>query len=579
MAYDQNPTLHPPADIAPVRPLGFDSGALFLLDGAGQFRRITAKDAEAGRGVYDLFAGGLGGDGMLAEEWLEKFFPPRRERQGGAAWSSVDAGAWLIKACKAASIFDATIELRRLGVWREGPAAVAHAGLALIDAEGSVSPAGCMRAGAVYPTSSPGAFRDMLDPLPEAVSAADMLDLFDEVRRGWGWRRADIDAVAWFGWVAQAALGAFPRWRSHLWVQGQKGSGKSQLIQLGHELLGPLSPQVYSDYSPAGVRQAANGQARAHLFDEAEATGGAGRVEGVIEMARTMSGGEGSLTIRGGSDHTSVAFALHGAVYLASIIPGRLEPQDRSRFVMLELGGRPRATDPAAAEEALLALHERAAELGRGFWRRMLARSVDWDRAHKLASAYVQRLGGEARDGQTIGAVLAGWHLATSDAPMTWDDLEEINDVALALLDDSKAAQEEGEGERCWSHLMNSEVNFGGGEKRRVGDVVWSARGGDASEASRKRLSRFAMRLAPGESIDGSEDRLWIVSGVNKALDELFRSTRWAGGGHRAALLMLDGVKPEPAPKRVGGMPARVLAIPRKYWPDYRAEDGGDSDE
>lgn len=584
MAFDdRSPApLSPPAEGAPVTPLGFDAGTLFLLDGSGQFRRVSAKEADKGSGLADLFVGGVAGDGVEAEEWLAEFFPPKRERQqaeGAQPWSRQDAGAWLIKACKRASFFDAETELRRLGVWRDGAAAIAHAGLALVDAEGGVHPAGVRRGLAVYPAGPAGAFKSLLAPVPPAAAAAELLDLFESVRSGWGWRRALVDPVAWIGWHAQAALGAFPKWRAHLWIQGRKGSGKSQLVQLGHELLGPLSPQVYNDFSPAGVRQQANGQARAHLFDEAEATGAAGRVEGVIEMARTMSGGDGSVTIRGGADHTSVSFALRGAVCLASIIPGRLEPQDRSRFVMLELGSRPAVADPARAEVALDALHERTARLGARFWRRMLARSVDWDRAHRLASAYVQRLGGEARDGSTIGAVLAGWHLATCDAPMEAEHLDELEDVARALLDDALAAQEEGEGERCWSHLVNSTVNFGGGELRRIGDVIWTARGGDSSEAARRRLARFAMRFVAGEAADGADDRLWIVSGPNRALDDLFRGTRWAGGGHRSALLMLDGVKPEPKSQRVGGMKSRVLSIPRRHWPDYGAEDGGRDDE
>ncbi len=574
--------LEPPVEGAPITPLGFDSGVLYLLDGSGQFRRVSAEKADAGRGLADLFLGGTAGGGLPAIEWLTTFFKPRgkRERDDDAfAWSKQDAGAWLILACKVASIFDSTTELRRLGVWREGKAAIAHAGLSLIDAEGVGSPAGVLRAGAVYPTSSPGAFRQMLDNPSDSARAGEILDLFESVRSGWGWSRRFVDPVAWIGWHAQAALGAFPRWRAHLWVQGRKGSGKSQLVLAGHHLLGPLSPQVYNDFSPAGVRQSANGQARAHLFDEAEAGAHSGRVEGVIEMARTMSGGDGSRTIRGGSDHTSVAFELHGAVYLSSIIPGRLEPQDRSRFVMLELGARPRTDNPAQASADLLALHERIRSLGERFWRRMLARSIEWDDAHMMASAYVQELGGEARDGETIGAILAGWHLATSDAAMTPEALDEVKDVAMALLDDARAAQEEGEGERCWSHLMSSVVNFGGGEVRPVGQVIWSARGADGSEASKRKLARFAMRFEPGDAADGSDDRLWIVSGVNKALDDLFRSTRWAGGGHRAALLMLDGVKPEPTVQRVDGRAARVLSIPRKYWPDFSDEDGGKRDE
>jgi energy-coupling factor transporter ATP-binding protein EcfA2 len=164
----------------------------------------------------------------------------------------------------------------------------------------------------------------------------------------WGWKR-DVDADIFLGWVAAAILGGFPAWRSHLYVYGSRGSGKSKLMEVAAGMLGEFGGSVLNDATEAGIRQSRNNQARPILIDEFEpdqSVRNGSKQDGMFALFRRMSGGEGGRVSRGGSDHSAVSFRTLGAAYVTSINHIQLEPQDRSRFVMLDLGQLPITSDP-----------------------------------------------------------------------------------------------------------------------------------------------------------------------------------------------------------------------------------------
>ncbi len=570
--------LSPPIETAPVTPLGVLGGQLHVIDGLGQYRTVPAASADNGIGIAGLFSGETPA-GILSKDWLCEHFPARgrkRDADDAPTWDPKAAGRWLIEACHSKGIFDPDTPVRKIGIWRDGGRALAHCGEFLVDADGAILRAGVVRGGAIYAAAPGGRFRQSPDDdLPQPPSATELLSLYQMICGGWHWRRPRVDPRVWIGWQAAAALGAFPSWRPHLLVSGKKGSGKSALIKLGSDLLGPISGPVYNDFSAAGVRQRANYEARAHLFDEAERDGAIGHVERVIQMARNMSGDEGSVAVRGTAGHESVAFSLHGAVYLTSIIPGHLEPQDRSRFVMLELRSRKIPVDPSAEVGRLRSMQDEADRIGRGFWLRMLYQSSRWDETMVRARAFVQSLGADARDGDTIGAIVTGWHLATSDQPLDDQALEELRPMIAELVKDARVAQDEGEGERCLRHLMETIFQFSSGERIRIADLVERAVRGseDNSAKAGRKLTQCGMRFFPASGGSDHKGALVIAGTQHRALDEIFRGTRWAKGGHKQALQMLAGVEPDPKPRRIGGYQCRCLIIPPQYWPDFTEED------
>lgn len=300
----------------PIVPLGQMLGNYYFISASGEFRSMRAEALEAGRGVRAL----LSGFSRDIDAWCEKHFPAK---DGG--WSHREAGQWIIEKCNAKGVFDPnSADIRSVGVWRdENGKAIAHCGSQLAQADG------CFQA----PTKYEGkcimiAAARITPPDFSPISTESVENLLSQLRALWGWKRS-LDADIFFGWVAAASLGGFPAWRSHLYVCGTRGSGKSKLMEIAAALLGEFAGSVLNDSTEAGLRQSRNNQARPILIDEFEQDESArngSKQDNMLALFRRMSGGDGGRVSRGGADHSSVSFRSLGAAYVTSINHIHLEP-------------------------------------------------------------------------------------------------------------------------------------------------------------------------------------------------------------------------------------------------------------
>jgi hypothetical protein len=405
--------------------------------------------------------------------------------------------------------------------------------------------------------------------------AAELVSVRDRIQSTWNFLGAN-DANLIMGWIGQAALGQYPLWRTHMYINGKNGSGKSTLCEIISDLLGSMSVGVLNDVSSAAIRQSTNLQAHARIFDEAESKGGHGRAEDVIGLFRLMSGAEGARVERGTSDHAGVRFELHGAGLLASIIPAVMSPQDRSRFVMLTVRELKKMNDPAIGAAALSILKEDAEQMGPQVWARMVSLSPKrWDQTFRFYNSLIQGLGGRSRNGDTIGAILAGWDLMLFDDPLLSvlngeadaSRVAKATEIALPLISAASEAEEEGEGERCLRTLFSGLLQKDHGGVATVADVIEPVMQRDEGGLpDRRMLGRIGLSLVQnGEN----EHWLFVANGQNPLLDKVFANTQWRGGGHKAALTTLDDVRPSPTPRRVAGRPVRGLLIPPHYLPGF----------
>ncbi|MEM1429093.1 MAG: hypothetical protein AAGG09_06525 [Pseudomonadota bacterium] len=542
----------------PIVPLGHADGVFYFLSARGEFVSHSATALAQRAHLVALFTGC-----KRPIAWLQWLGPPdKRARDTG--FSASAAADVLMIACAELPLYDASLQLRRRGTWRgEGAAPVVHRGDAVEPWGGAARPSGIKVDGTIYAACAVG-------PAPEKhpCDPGDLLALRDQVRDLWTWGRPQ-DADLLMGWIGQAALGQYPRWRAHLWLTGPFGSGKSTMVRIVSSLLGGMSSGVRKATSAAAVRQTTNGQALARIFDEQEATGEHGHVEEIIELFRLMSDADGALVERGTSAHSSVAFRLYGAGMFSSILPGLMRPQDRSRFVMLSLGRRAPPQNPGAAAQAVAELESAAAFYGPYLWARMLAQaSARWDDSFAYFAGLVQGLGGDRRAGDTFGAILAGRDLLLYDGPP--DPGRHMEAVALVgpLLEDVQEAAEEEEGLRCMRHLMAALVPKDHGGSAHVGSMVASLQTGPDAPvpglADNQLLARLGLRMMEGERYGR---RLFVSNGAHPLRDRAFANTPWRGGNHAAALATLDGVTRVSSPVRVAGRKERGVLIPAAHLP------------
>lgn len=552
----------------PVQPLGMAGGKFHFLTARGELTELSAHAMSSRANLMALVTGAEDAIGHLA-----MLGPPGRRDNG---FNPSNAADKLMMACSALPLFNGSISMRHFGTWRGGTSSpVVHLGERL-EAAAEEDQNGRMIARALYP-----AVPSIAAPATDAATADDLDWIRRRLKLYWNWG-GENDADILIGWIGQAALGQYPTWRTHCYLKGKHGAGKTTATKIVSWLLGGMSTGVKNSSSEAAVRQTTNRMAIARVFDEAEAEEG-GRVGDVIELFRLMSDAEGAQVERGTSDHAGIRFGLYGAGFLASIIPAAMTSADRSRFVILTLGERaqergPGAPDPTAQAVMLEELQEDARELGPKVWRRMLDLAPSrWDKTFRLYNALIQNMGARARSGDTIGAVLAGWDLMLFDTPLIDpvtgdhdnDRLQRAMDIARPLIEVSAVAEEEGEGERCLRNIFGAMLNKDHGGVISVSEHIETMMQStsDPESFANKLIGRIGLRLMKGEE---GQRALFVANGSTPQLDAALRGTRWQKGGHIAALETLAEVVPSPKTVRINGAVRRGLIIPARFLPGWK---------
>ncbi len=361
----------------PVDPLGMAAGKFHFLTARGEMAELSAGAMNNRANLVALVAGC---DDPI--EQLARVARPESKRDNG--FNVAAAADVLMQACSALPLFDPSMSIRNFGTWRgDSSHPIVHLGES-IEAPGDRSKKGRMIARALYP-----AVPSRPSPASGPASIDELEWIRDRIQRFWNWN-GTRDADVLIGWVGQAALGQFPSWRTHMYLKGRHGAGKTAATRIVSALLGGMSTGVKNSTSAAAIRQTTNRMAIARVFDEAEADE-AGSVSEVIALFRLMSDAEGAQVERGTSDHAGIRFELYGAGLLASIIPAPMTSADRSRFVILTLGELDESAEPADQALLLAELQRDANDIGPAVWRRMLDLAPDrWDQTFRVYNGLVQ---------------------------------------------------------------------------------------------------------------------------------------------------------------------------------------------
>lgn len=145
--------------------------------------------------------------------------------------------------------------------------------------------------------------------------------------------KSDRDKIIALGFVAYAQVFTTRRWRPHVWVRADKGTGKSSLLEFVNEII-PNS-QMFQDTTSAGLRQIVGVDSRVCLIDEAE--GESHRTKQLIELARQASSGSKTTIGRGTPSGQALNFNPQMCFFFASIRAADLTPADESRILQISM--------------------------------------------------------------------------------------------------------------------------------------------------------------------------------------------------------------------------------------------------
>lgn len=553
-----------------VRPLGYDHDTYYYLSSL-QDQIVTLKASEHSAGNLLRL--------MDIEAWTVDF--PPRPRQS-VAFDVLAATNALMARCHAQGPFDPQ-RIRGRGVWWDDGAAVVHLGRQIWSKGRMWQPAearleGIYEAGPAWPGL-------LGDPFAGGEGEA-LLDVCRMLR----WRRPAIDPLLLAGWIVAALVCGGLKWRPHLWLTAEAGSGKTWVYtEVIGAMLGPVALRLKGSTTEAAARQSLGNDARPTLFDEAEPGDGMTdeemRMRRVIALLRQLSSDDGSQIVKGGADHKARTFHGVTSACMVSIIVGTINQADEDRFTVLELLAPASATqeDRDGSAAHFDALRQAASVLTPEFARRLFGTAVQHlgtvrHNAEQLASAIARQLGSR-RAGDQIGTLLAGSLLLIDPERLS----DEQAAAYVAGLDlsmcqrDARATDQE----QCLQSIMSKKVNVDTGHgrqklERTLGQLAETALRRSSGEDldvslqdAEMTLGRYGLKAVDGPPDDrdpARQSRLLAIANNHDELKALLKSTRFASGQWRRILIRLEGATPSPDPIRFGpGVQQRATLIPGRY--------------
>lgn len=500
-----------------IRPMGYNGDQYYFLPrSTGQVTAMTATAL---------------GHSLNLERLAPRSFWESRFGGGDVSERKLAnaAGAAMIQACHMVGIYNPD-RVRGIGAWLEKGECVFNSGEHLITPSGTIPSCDYLSpTGHLYPLSV-----SVIADLPHQMEDR---EAFEIVRLATVLNWADpISGYYLVGWIVTSILGGVMQWRPHAYLTGDRGAGKSTIIErLIKPLLGTLAIEADGGSTEAGIRHAILNSSRPVIMDEAEGNSRTDRdkMASVMNLIRASSSG-------GKVINANEEFRCRASFLLAGINPQIRTEADKSRIVVIHL----RNDDRHDARERYSDFRTRLSRLTRGdaagrLISRLIGCAQHLGETLDRISTALHKIGASARFADQHAALLAGvWLLVKRRAPTDEEAGEFIAKVGMTA--DQSAARDEvsGENYKVLSELMTSEVNYDAdGVSRRstvAGMIETVRRGENGAPAATSGLSDL------GIAVVGDMVR---IAKSSPRIARLLRDTPWSGDGWGRHLASLPGAE------------------------------------
>ena len=267
--------------------------------------------------------------------WCEQHYNEFDAKKEEVVFNHKRLATDILSACQAAGTYSETAE-RRVGVWKMNDGQLVVNGRQLWRADGSVLEHG-IHEGRVYPVSGDVGF-DLSTPMATREDVNQVLAAFNSPQ--WIHPMAGEIVLGFFGMsLVSTAL----RRRPHVLMTGPAACGKSTVLEYVRWLLGSLAYGCTGPQTMAAFYQSLAGTSKVVVNDEFEADPGKKGCKDTFEVARMsyslQEGDEG--IVRGTVTGKSKSYRFYSPFIAAGISPGKMEPADLTRWVILEAKGKP----------------------------------------------------------------------------------------------------------------------------------------------------------------------------------------------------------------------------------------------
>ena len=372
------------------------------------------------------------------------------------------------------------------------------------------------------------------------------------------WKKPDYGYLLAGAMVTTRVCGALPI-RPHVWLTGEKGSGKTTLFnRLIYPLIG--QPLIFAGgkSTEAGIRQEVCANAVPVLFDEFENNGpkSADQIHDILDLMRLSWSETKAAVIKGGSSGVATSYRARFAAIVTSIRQVSMNDADKSRFATLELG------DHGSDEQHWLVLDAALSKISEEFGSRLFARSIQLlpvllTNYDTMKAALGRKAPGQ-RFADQYGMLLAGYGLLMQDGPMTTGqadfiasqvDLEEEREEA-GVSDHASALNQ-----LCTTSVV---VEYAASHKEcLIGKLIeMITEKPNEYQPEKNSLSNIGIRV---------ESKFVAIIATEHAMLEkkVYYKTRWSKNWG-SSLKRLPGA--EKARVRIDGSPRWCIKIPTKFF-------------
>lgn len=383
------------------------------------------------------------------------------------------------------------------------------------------------------------------------------------------------------GWIATAVVCGGLQWRTHAWVTGNQGSGKSTVVnEIAGACLGDLAIYPLGATTEAGIRQVVRNDAMPVVFDESEtddekkAAAAAQRRKAVIDLMRQASSEGRGRILKGSANHSAQAFTMRSAFLMSSIGVGLKEAADLTRTAVLTI--RPLDSFSYAErkkkEDEFKDFLHLASEIPFDMPQRLLARQLQnlFTLRHNIEvfKHTIATILANRRIGDQLGTLMAGCHSLYSTKRLDAKQCEKyLNSVNL---DEFLQVRSEREDLALLQHIVGSSVRVEtahGVQERQIGELMLVCFTRDDTTEIRLKyaeatLARNGLKVVME---DGQATGVWIgqsIQGMSKIMQTSVYFEGWSG-----VLLRHPYAKKSTEPVRFGGVTSRAIFMPKHEWP------------
>lgn len=506
--------------------------------------------------IVKLSAGGISVSNLLQlaplNYWEGAF--PKPTKSSGVKFEINTIADFLINLCCKAGIFNPN-NIRGRGAWIDNGVPVMHCGDTLI-VDGKYTKFEKHKSKFIYEAGQELGF-NLVKPL-EKHHAYNLLTLLE--RLNWG-RKIDARLIA--GWIVIAPMCGALNWRSHLWLTGASGSGKSEIMKLFiKRFLGQMFVNAQGATTEAGIRQYLKADALPVVFDEAESEDkkSADRMQSVLEIMRASSTSDGGKIFKGSAGGSAAQFDIRSCFAFASIGANLTQRSDISRITVLEIKKDESDDHKEKWQDTLKIYSDTVTD---EFVRAFQSRTVNMlptilKNAQTFSNAAAAVLDSN-RTGDQLGALLAGAYSLASDNEISFDDAKKW--VKEREWEQERLAESTRDEVKVINKIMDAEARVEtteGPRTRTVGELIMQSIGtGDPMDYMlNKELANMTLRRLGIKT----ENKWVIFSDTSDFIARSLVNTAYAKNFH-TILSRVDGAVKMDSTTFASGIKSRAVKI------------------